>query len=236
MSKISNLKNYIKSYRMIFDRITKGYTLHNATSFICNYLSFKSPAGEVKIDQVKPNVIKVLKKESDTKTAETINFKYDEIVSIERIRVNNTKEDVIRRYSETDLNVLDSKITLNSDQFNETVINISIDKEKVIVNGRDVTLLFDPKVESIEERYKILRENYTKSKEEPQVVAKTTANQSKSKRQIIVEEQLRDFIREEFNYKAPLEKRDLEDLLRIINMLIKRRKSTGETQKQYKKQ
>ena len=88
----------------------------------------------------------------------------------------------------------------------------------------------------IEGRYDLLKTYYSKEKERETVHIEEKDTTPKSKRQLIVEEQLREFIREEFDYKAPLEKRDLEDLLRIMDMLVKRRKSTVETQKQYKKQ
>ena len=235
MSKIKNLKNYLKSYSFIFDRITNGYKLNAPASFLYNYLDLKGKDGAIKIDLVGPNVIKVLKKEQDKRIVETVNFKYDEIVSSERIKYGSTKENILRKYSTTELLSLESTITLRSGQSDETKIRIRIEKDKVYVNDRDVTPLYAHDNQSIEERYASLQVNYTKQHEEVHEQQQSKPQTNKSKRQIVVEEQLRDFIREEFDYKAPLDKRDLEDLLRIMDMLIKRRKTTNENHKQYKK-
>ena len=235
MSKIKDLKNYIKTYTMIFDRVTKNYKLNAPVSFLYNYLDYKSKDGEMKIDFVKPNIIKILKKEKDKKVVETIKLNHNDIIASERIRVGNIKENIIRRYTEDELISLESRLTLNSGQDNETIIKIRIDKENVYVNDRDVSKLFLNDKNGIEERYQILRENYTKSKDANPIINENTNDKQKTKRQIIVEEHLREFIKEEFDYKAPLDKRDLDDLLRILNMLIKRRKTTNETSKQYKK-
>ena len=235
MSKVKNLKNYIKSYPEIFNRIVNGYKLNSPSSFLHEYLDYSSDKGSLRIALVSNRMVKVLKQEGDTKTVEIVRLIGEEPTATERIRKEPYRENIKRTYRDNKLISLSSTITLNNSTPNESIIEIYLEEGKVVINQRDVSLLYQGDNNDIEERYDLLKTYYSKEKERESVFTEEKDTPHKSKRQLIVEEQLRDFIREEFDYKAPLEKRDLDDLLRITDMLIKRRKSAVETQKQYKK-
>ena len=209
MSKVKDLKRYIKTYPEIFNRIVSDYKLNSPSSFIHEYLDYSSDKGSLRIALVSNRMIKVLKQEGDTKTVEIVRLIGEEPTA--------------------------STITLNNSTPNESIIEIYLEEGKVVINQRDVSLLYQGDNNDIEGRYDLLKTYYSKEKDREPVFIEEQEITPKSKRQLIVEEQLRDFIREEFDYKAPLEKRDLEDLLRIMDMLNKRRKTTTEKQKQYKK-
>lgn len=236
MSKVKNLKNYIKSNPVIFDRIINNYRLNNPSSFLHEYLDYSSDKGSLRIALVSNRMVKVLKQEGDTKTVEIVRLIGDEPTATERIKTETHSENIKRKYRDNKLKSLSSTIILNHSTPNETIIEIYLEEGKVVINNRNVSLLYQGDNNDIEGRYDLLKTYYSKEKEREPIVIEEKETKSKSKRQIIVEEQLRDFIREEFDYKAPLEKRDLDELLSIMNMLIKRRKTTSETQKQYKKQ
>ena len=236
MSKVKNLKNYIKSNPVIFDRIINKYKLNNPSSFLHEYLDYSSDKGSLRIALVSNRMVKVLKQEGDTKTVEIVRLIGDEQTATERIRKDTYSENVKRTYRDNKLKSLSSTIILNHSAPNETIIEIYLEEGKVLINNRDVSLLYQGDHNDIEGRYGLLKTYYSKEEDREPIIIEEKETQSKSKRQMIIEEQLREFIKEEFDYKAPLEKRDLEELLSIMDMLIKRRKTTSETQKQYKKQ
>lgn len=235
MSKVKNLKNYIKSYPEIFNRIIGNYKLNSPSSFLHEYLDYSSDKGSLRIALVSNRMVKVLKQEGDTKVVEIVRLIGEEPTATERIRKELYRENIKRTYRDNKLISLSSTITLNNSTPNESIIEIYLEEGKVVINQRDVSLLYQGDHNDIEGRYDLLKTYYSKEKERKTVHIEEKDTTPKSKRQLIVEEQLRDFIREEFDYKAPLGKRDLDDLLRITDMLIKRRKSAVETQKQYKK-
>lgn len=236
MSKVKNLKNYIKSNPVIFDRIINKYKLNNPSSFLHEYLDYSSDKGSLRIALVSNRMVKVLKQEGDTKTVEIVRLIGDEPTATERIRKDTYSENVKRTYRDNKLKSLSSTIILNHSAPNETIIEIYLEEGKVLINNRDVSLLYQGDHNDIEGRYGLLKTYYSKEEDREPIIIEEKETQSKSKRQMIIEEQLREFIKEEFDYKAPLEKRNLEELLSIMDMLIKRRKTTSETQKQYKKQ
>lgn len=235
MSKVKNLKRYIKTYPEIFNRIVSDYKLNSPSSFIHEYLDYSSDKGALRIALVSNRMIKVLKQEGDTKTVEIVRLIGEEPTSTERIRKETYRENIKRTYRDNKLISLSSTITLNYSTPNESIIEIYLEEGKVVINQRDVSLLYQGDNNDIEGRYDLLKTYYSKEKDREPVFIEEQEITPKSKRQLVVEEQLRDFIREEFDYKAPLEKRGLEDLLRIMDMLIKRRKNTNENHKQYKK-
>lgn len=236
MSKTKRLKNYIKSYNYIFERIIKNYKLNNTASFLYDYLDYKGENGSIRIALVNNSTIKVLKQDKERRIVEIITIGEDGVITAtERIRSEKQKEDVTRTYKDDELVSLSSTITFNSYSPAET-IRISLTKDKVLINDRDVSLLYSTDNKGIEERYNILRTYYSKPKEavSSSLTQSSEPKRKKSKRQLVLEEQLRTYIKEEFNYKAPLDKRNLEDLLRIINMLTKR-KTIESGSIQYKK-
>ena len=235
MSKVKNLKNYLKSYPEIFNRIIGNYKLNSPSSFLHEYLDYSSDKGSLRIALVSNRMIKVLKQEGDTKVVEIVRLIGEEPTATERIRKETYRENIKITYRDNKLISLSSTITLNNSTPNESIIEIYLEEGKVVINQRDVSLLYQGDNNDIEGRYDLLKTYYSKEKEREPIFIEEKEITPKSKRQLIVEEQLRDFIREEFDYKAPLGKRDLDDLLRITDMLIKRRKSAVETQKQYKK-
>lgn len=235
MSKVKNLKNYIKSYPEIFNRIIGNYKLNSPSSFLHEYLDYSCDKGSLRIALVSNRMVKVLKQEGDTKTVEIVRLIGEEPTATERIRQETYRENIKRTYRDNKLISLASTITLNNSTPNESIIEIYLEEGKVVINQRDVSLLYQGDNNDIEGRYDLLKTYYSKEKEREPVFTEEQEITPKSKRQLVVEEQLRDFIREEFDYKAPLEKRGLEDLLRIMDMLIKRRKTTNENHKQYKK-
>ena len=89
MSKVKNLKNYIKSNPVIFDRIINNYRLNNPSSFLHEYLDYNSDKGSLRIVLVSNRMVKVLKQEGDTKTVEIVKLIGDEPTATERIRKDN---------------------------------------------------------------------------------------------------------------------------------------------------
>lgn len=235
MSKIKELKNHIKNHLEIFDRIVGNYKLNNPSSFLHEYLDYKSDNGTLRIVLVSNRMIKVMKQEGDTQSVEIVKLIGEEPTTTERIRKGSYRENIKRKYRKNRLISLSSTITFDCDR-PENRVEIYLEEDKVEINQRDVSLLYKGDKNTIEGRYDLLKTYYSKQKDSSPVVKQQEETPSnKSKRQLIVEEQLREFIREEFDYKAPLETRDLEDLLRIMDMLIKRRKTTIEEQIQYTK-
>ena len=235
MSKVKDLKRYIKTYPEIFNRIVSDYKLNSPSSFIHEYLDYSSDKGSLRIALVSNRMIKVLKQEGDTKTVEIVRLIGEEPTATERVRKEPYRENIKRTYRDNKLISLSSTITLNYSTPNESIIEIYLEEGKVVINQRDVSFLYQGDNNDIEGRYDLLKTYYSQVLDRKPVCIEEQEITPKSNRQLIVEEQLRDFIREEFDYKAPLEKRDLEDLLRIMDMLIKTRKTTTEKQKQYKK-
>ena len=235
MSKIKELKNHIKNHLEIFDRIVGNYKLNNPSSFLHEYLDYKSDNGTLRIVLVSNRMVKVMKQEGDTQSVEIVKLIGEEPTTTERIRRGSYRENIKRTYRNHKLKSLSSTITFDCDR-PENRVEIYLEEDKVEINQRDVSLLYKGDKNSIEGRYDLLKTYYSKQTSSAPVVKQEEESPSnKTKRQLIVEEQLRDFIREEFDYKGPLEKRDLEELLSITDMLIKRRKTTSEDQIQYTK-
>ena len=235
MTKTKMLKKYINIYNIIFDRILNNYKLNRTASLFHDYLEYKSSEGTIQISLENDYSIKVLKKENDKKNVELITFEYDEIVSKEKVRNGNIKEDITRTYQENKLVSLDSLLTLKATTEDETIIKIHIDKDKVLVNERDITPLYKNYHNDLEKKYTSLKNNYCISKNPERVFTTSQNKLTKSRRQLAIEEQIRNYIREEFDYQAPLEKRNLEELVKILNMLIKRNEYQEPKVKQYKK-
>lgn len=234
MSKLKELKNHIKNHLEIFDRIVGNYKLNNPSSFLHEYLDYKSDNGTLRIVLVSNRMVKVMKQEGDTQSVEIVKLIGEEPTTTERIRRGSYRENIKRKYRKNRLISLSSTITFDCDR-PENRVEIYLEEDKVEINQRDVSLLYKGDKNSIEGRYDLLKNYYSKQTSSAPVVTQEESPSNKTKRQLIVEEQLRDFIREEFDYKGPLEKRDLEELLSITDMLIKRRKTTSEDQIQYTK-
>ena len=153
MSKIKILKNYINDFFIIFDRILKDYEPCTLKGLFNDNLEYKSHEGRMQISLGEVNTIKVSKQEKNRKINETIKFEYDEIITTEKITTNNNKEEIIRTYSENELISLDSFLRIIKDDQNEVMIKIHIDKDKVLVNSRDITPLYKNYRNDIEAKY-----------------------------------------------------------------------------------
>lgn len=240
MTKAKILKTLIKNYNYIFERILKGYELtigsflfHN---YFYDYLEYKNNNGSIRISLEDNNTIKVLKKENNKQIVETITFEYDEIISREKVRNTNIKEEVIRTYQDNKLCSLDSFLTIKQEDKNETIIKIHIEENKVFVNDRDISPLYLSYKNDIEKKYASLKNNYATSKNPNRIFIPTKTKLTKSKHELALEEQIRTYIREEFGYNAKLENKNLEELTKILNMLIKRREYQSQKVKQLKKE
>ena len=86
MSKLKDLKNYIKNHQEIFDRIVGNYKLNNPSSFIHEYLDYKSDNGTLRMVLVSNRMVKAMKQEGDTKTVEIVRLIGEEPTATERIR------------------------------------------------------------------------------------------------------------------------------------------------------
>lgn len=133
-------------------------------------------------------------------------------------RIKKKKEDIIKKYINDELVSLKSFININQEK-----IIIYLEKDKVEINNRDVSIFYKNNKNNIEEKYEILRKYYFKQKELTQAVKITNPKTIKSKRIRSKEEKLRNYIKESFDYKAPLDKRNFEELSSILRMLIKRK-------------
>ena len=97
MSKVKDLKRYIKTYPEIFNRIVSDYKLNSPSSFIHEYLDYNSDKGSLRIALVSNRMIKVLKQEGDTKTVEIVRLIGEEPTATERIRKEPYRENIKRK-------------------------------------------------------------------------------------------------------------------------------------------
>lgn len=234
MSKLKKLKDYIKINTELFNRIIDNYKLLSGLSFLYNYLEYKSNKGKIKIDLIGTDRIKVVKKEKNKKIIELISFENDEVLSKERIRGIDPKEDINRTYKNNKLILLDAKIILNESAYNETIITIHIEENLVIINDRDVSRLYKNSKLSIDEIYKLLKDNYANAKDIDELKKYPIKKIPKSDREKAMEEDLRQYIKEVYNYHEPLENKDLEDLIIVVNMLMQKEETDKQKIKEYK--
>ena len=188
----------------------------------------------MKIDLIGTDRIKVVKKEKNKKTIELISFENDEVLSKERIRGIDPKEDINRTYKNNKLILLDAKIILNESAYNETIITIHIEENLVIINDRDVSRLYKNSKLSIDEIYKLLKDNYANAKDIDELKKYPIKKIPKSDREKAMEEDLRQYIKEVYNYHEPLENKDLEDLIIVVNMLMQKEETDKQKIKEYK--
>lgn len=231
MSKTKRLKQIVKTYEEIFNRIIKNYKLNAVSSTMYDCLDYNNGDSKVRIALVRNNQLKVSKQEPNKKSIEIISIVLDKALSTERINTSDTRETVTRQYRDGELTTLTSNIILTETNPPST-ISIHLEDKKVVVNDRDVSLLYKDDHNDIESRYELLKSYYSKQQEPIETIREAVPRPKKSKRELLLEEQLRTYIRDEFDYEGPLEKRDLAELSLILNMLIKRNQDNP---KQFKK-
>ncbi len=246
MFKYQKLKTYIKKYPEIFNRIITGYKLNQNNSLLSKTIEYLNETGVLRIN-IEDGIIQIYKKEYLKISKERIKFKKDtnEIISNETVisshDTGKSIEKIQRRYQ-----IINKKVKLvslkaihkfkSNRDFKENKTTIHLEDNKIVVNGKDISLLLEKdNKRSIEERYNKYKSFLNTSHEETIQSVSESLPKSKSQKQISLENKLRKYLKERLNYKAPLENRDLYDLVRIIKMISRRNKTSIEVVKQYKK-